>query len=44
VFEKRTDEVRLNVKMVLPPEYDLQEQLAIFNDKISTKYAGECIL
>jgi hypothetical protein len=44
VFEKRTDDARLNVKMVLPPEYDLQEQLAIFNDKISTKYAGECIL
>ena len=44
VFEKRTDDVRLNVKMVLPSDYDLHEQLAIFNDKISTKYAGECIL
>ena len=44
VFEKRTDELRLNVKMVLPPEYDLHEQLAIFNEKISAKYAGECIL
>jgi hypothetical protein len=44
VFEKRTDDMRLNVKMVLPPEYDLHEQLAIFNEKISAKYAGECIL
>jgi hypothetical protein len=44
VFEKRTNDMRLNVKMVLPSDYDLQEQLAIFNDKISTKYAGECIL
>ena len=44
VFEKRTDDVRLNVKMVLPMEYDLHEQLAIFNEKISAKYACECIL
>jgi hypothetical protein len=44
VFEKRTDDMRLNVKMVLPQDYDLHEQLAILNDKISTKYAGECIL
>jgi hypothetical protein len=43
VFEKRTDEKRLNIKMVLPSEYDLQEQLEILNDKIKAKYKDETI-
>jgi hypothetical protein len=43
VFEKRTDEKRLNIKMVLPSEYDLQEQLEILNDKIKAKYEDETI-
>ena len=38
VFEKRVDDKRLNVKMVLPQEYDLQEQLEILNKKIKDKY------
>ena len=38
VFEKRIDDKRLNVKMVLPEEYDLQEQLEILNAKIKDKY------
>jgi hypothetical protein len=38
VFEKRIDDKRLNVKMVLPEEYDLQEQLEILNEKIKEKY------
>lgn len=38
VFEKRLDGKRLNLKMVLPEEYDLQEQLKIFNEKIKEKY------
>ena len=38
IFEKRTDEKRLNIKMVLPEKYDLQEQLQILNDKIKEKY------
>jgi hypothetical protein len=38
VFEKRIDDKRLNVKMVLPEEYDLQEQLEIINEKIKEKY------
>jgi hypothetical protein len=38
VFEKRVDDKRLNVKMVLPEEYDLHEQLEILNKKIKDKY------
>jgi hypothetical protein len=38
VFEKRSDDKRLNLKMVLPDEYDLHEQLEILNEKIKTKY------
>ena len=39
VFEKRMDDGRrLNVKMVLPKEYDLQEQLEILWQRISVKY------
>jgi hypothetical protein len=43
VFEKRIDGKRLNVKMVLPEEYDLEEQLIILNEKIKEKYEGESI-
>ena len=38
IFEKRSDGKRLNLKMVLPEEYDLQEQLELFKEKINTKY------
>jgi hypothetical protein len=38
VFEKRINGKRLNVKMVLPEEYDLEEQLIILNEKIKEKY------
>ena len=41
VFEKRVDDKRLNLKMVLPDEYDLQEQLEILNEKIKEKYDNE---
>ena len=42
VFEKRTQDKRLNVKMVLPKDgYDLQEQLCRLNVKIQNKYEGE---
>jgi hypothetical protein len=44
VFEKRIDGKRLNIKMVLPEEYDLEEQLIILNEKIKAKYEGELIL
>ena len=45
VYEKRiVDGKRLNVKMVLPEEYDLHDQLTILNEKIKEKYEGECIL
>jgi hypothetical protein len=45
VYEKRiVDGKRLNVKMVLPEEYDLHDQLAILNDKIKEKYEDESIL
>jgi hypothetical protein len=40
VFEKRmVDGKRIGLKMILPNEYDLQEQLLILNDKIKKKYA-----
>lgn len=38
VFEKRIDDKRLNVKMVLPEDYDLQQQINILNEKIKQKY------
>ena len=38
VFEKRIDGTRLGLKMILPDEYDLQEQLLILTDKIKKKY------
>jgi hypothetical protein len=38
VFEKRIDDKRLNVKMILPEEYDLQEQLERLNEQIKNKY------
>jgi len=44
VFEKRTDGKRLGLKMVLPEEYDLQEQLTILNKKIKEKYEGESVM
>ena len=45
VYEKRiVDGKRLNIKMVLPEEYDLHDQLAILNEKIKDKYEGESIL
>jgi len=43
VFEKRIDGKRLNIKMVLPEEYDLEEELIIMNEKIKEKYEGESI-
>lgn len=45
VYEKRiVDGKRLNLKMVLPEEYDLQDQLEILNEKIKEKYEGETLL
>ena len=38
VFEKKVENKRLNLKMVLPDNYDLNEQLEIFKEKINTKY------
>ena len=38
VFEKRTEGKRLGLKMILPEEYDLNEQLSILNEKIKEKY------
>jgi hypothetical protein len=38
------DEKRLNVKMVLPESYDVQDQISILNEKVKEKYDGESIL
>jgi len=42
VFDKRTNEKRLNIKMVLPEEYDLHEQLETLYNKINDKYSYDC--
>ena len=44
VFEKRVECKRLSLKMVLPQEYDLEEQICILNEKIKEKYEGESVL
>jgi HNH endonuclease len=41
VFEKRVDGKRLNLKMVLPTNYDLKAELEKLNQKISEKYPEE---
>jgi hypothetical protein len=38
IFEKRVDGKRLNIKMVLPDEYSLQEELEKLYEKIEEKY------
>jgi hypothetical protein len=38
VYEKRMDEKRLNMKMVLPEDYDLEAQMEFFKEKIKEKY------
>jgi hypothetical protein len=38
VFEKKINDKRLNLKMVLPEEYDLDEQISMINIKIHEKY------
>jgi hypothetical protein len=40
VFERKMDSKRLNIKMVLPEDYDLQEQLEKLNEKVKEKYEG----
>jgi hypothetical protein len=44
VFDKNHCEKRLNLKMVLPENYNLDQQLCILNDKIKEKYKNESIL
>jgi hypothetical protein len=38
VYEKRIDGKRLNMKMVLPEDYDLEVQMEFFKEKIKEKY------
>jgi ribosomal protein RSM22 (predicted rRNA methylase) len=44
VYEKRVNGNRLGLKMVLPIDHDLQEQIIILNEKIGLKYTGESII
>lgn len=44
VFEKRTQDKRMGIRMILPDEYDLKEQLIILNEKIKEKYEGQSVL
>jgi len=41
IFDKKDNEKRFNLRMVLPENYNLEEQLGIFREKIKTKYAIE---
>ena len=43
-YDKRVDGVSKNMRMALPAEYDIDEQLKIFNEKIKEKYEGESII
>jgi hypothetical protein len=43
VFEKRIDEKRLSLKMVLPNDYDIHEQLTLLQTRVQEKY-GENLL
>lgn len=38
VFDKKDEDKRLNVKMILPDEYNLQEQLEELNKRVNIKY------
>ena len=38
VYEKRVEGKRQSLKMVLPENYDLEEQLEILTQKIQNKY------
>ena len=44
LFWRAIDGKRLGLKMVLPEEYDLEDQIYILNEKIKEKYEGECVL
>lgn len=44
IYEKRVDGKRLNIKMVLPKDYNIQDQIEILNEKIKEKYNGESLL
>jgi len=44
VFEKRVDGQRLNLKMVLPQNYELEPELVKLNAKIGAKYPEQSIL
>jgi hypothetical protein len=44
VYERRLDDKRLNVKMVLPEDYDLEDQIVKLNDKIKVKYENNAAL
>lgn len=44
IFDKKTEDgQRLNLKMILPEEYDFNEQISIFNEKIKSKYNIEIV-
>ena len=38
IFDKKDNEKRFNLRMVLPENYNIEEQLVIFREKIKTKY------
>jgi hypothetical protein len=43
IFDKKENEKRFNLRMVLPENYNIEEQLGIFREKIKTKYDIEIV-
>lgn len=44
VFDKKQNNIRMNLKMILPDNYNLENQLEIMNEKIKQKYNIDSIL
>lgn len=41
VFERRTNDKRCNIKMILPKDYVLADELVILREKVITKYGND---
>lgn len=44
VFDRRHNDIRMNLKMILPENYDIENELNTLNEKVKQKYNCESIL
>lgn len=44
VFERRVDGKRMGLKMVLPTDYDLHDQIEVMSEKIKAKYGEDAVV